>query len=189
MKGAENIKSVIMADAVESADKIAAEAAKKVESILAEAQKEADDFMNSQLKLAEEEGSEIVEKARTEGRLAVRRAVLSFKQQLLKEVFEKTAHHFESLEGDELVNTLVGIIRNNAQGGQVILNEETLSKYGPVIAEKLGSEFTVCEKAENIGPGAIVRQGRIEINCRFAAIVSRLMDTEAQNVSNILFGG
>lgn len=189
MKGADNIKSVILADAKENAEKISAEAVKRAENILIEAQKQADDFLDAQIKLAESEGGEIIEKAKTEGRLSVRRAVLSYKQQLLKEVFAKAESYFENLKGDDFVNTVVRVIKANADGGEVVLSNENLEKYGCAIAEKLGQGFSLAEKGEDIGAGAVIRQGKIEINCRFSSIIRRLAENDAQNISDILFGG
>ena len=64
-----------------------------------------------------------------------------------------------------------------------------LENYGAKIVGLLGEKFTLCEKYEDIDKGAIVRNGRIEINCRLSALVLRLMDTDYQEVSNILLGG
>ena len=49
--------------------------------------------------------------------------------------------------------------------------------------------FTLAEKGENIGKGAVIRQDRIEINCKIASLVQRLSETEGGAVSDILFGG
>lgn len=178
-----------MADANEDAEKILSEAQKRAGNILSEAQKEADAFYEDQIKQSESEGAEIVEKAKTEGRLSVRRAVLAYKQQLLSQVLAKSESYFENLSGDDFVNTVVKVISANANGGEVVLSDENLKKYGAVIAEKLGDGFTLAQKGENIGAGAVIRQGKIEINCRFASIIRRIAENDAQGISDILFGG
>ena len=70
-----------------------------------------------------------------------------------------------------------------------MLSEADREKYGESLMSRLGEAFTLAEKGENIGKGAVIRQGRIEINCKTASLVQRLADTEGGAVSDILFGG
>lgn len=190
MKGADNIKSVILADANESAEKIINEGKKRAQKITDEGKREADAFLSRAKDDTKLEEKAIIEKAETEGRLSVKKAVLAQKQLMIAKVFESAKSVFMEQTGSEFVATMVKIIRKNApEGGEIVLNQELLSKYGEDILKGAGEGFTLCHVPEDMEKGALVRNGRIEINCRIGAIITRLMDTDGQEVSNILFGG
>ena len=189
MKGAENIRGVILEEAKENAEKIAAESRKKCKKISDEGQAKAAELLEKAQKETDDTVRSMAERSDVDGRLYMRKIMLGKKQEIIAAVYQKTLERISALEGEEYLSFLTAVIKRSAEGGEVVLSETDREKYGESLMSRLGEAFTLAEKGENIGKGAVIRQDRIEINCKIASLVQRLSETEGGAVSDILFGG
>lgn len=190
MKGIENIKAVILEEAKASVEKIAADSSARCEKILFDGKVKAAEYSQTASLAAEKERADILDKTNTDGRLSISRAVLTQKQELLKQAYSQAQQRLETLPADEFVKLVSALIVKNApQGGEILLNGSCLAQHGSAILAACGNGFTLGQADETIGSGAVVRQGKIDINCTISAIIGSLYDSHGQRVSEILFRG
>ena len=190
MKGIDNIKAVISEEAQATAQKIAADSDARCEKILFDGKVKAAEHSQTASLTAEKERKDILDKANTDGRLSISRAVLMEKQTLLKKAFSMAQERLETLPEGEFSKLVSALICKNApDGGEILLNSRCYAQYGAAILQACGTNYTLGQADDSIADGAVVRQGKIDINCTISAIVTSLYDSHGQRVSEILFRG
>ena len=195
MKGIDNIISRLEADAQAEIDTLNAETKVQCESLLAEYQQKADEAYEARMKAGKEAAAAHAERVASAADLDARKALLSFKQEMVGAVFDKAAQRLTKLPKDEYVKFLASQAAKASTTGteQLLFNAHDAEEYGEKVAKKanklLGEKgkLTVSKETRDISGGIIVKNGDIETNCAIDMLVSLRRSDLASQVAEILF--
>ena len=186
--------------------KILRDAEERKESILASAEEEKNKILSKKVAKAKEIENEIIHKAEVEAKsrkerilssasLKVRNNKLCAKQEVIKEVFDKSIDVLSSITGDDFLRFIKHTILSLGEIGEqnLILNKEGLEVVDLTfiydLNQALGEKGNIklSPNAGNFKGGFILESNGIEINNTYEALVSSLKDELELEVASVLF--
>lgn len=186
--------------------KILKDAEERKESILASGEEEKEKILSKKLAKAKELEEEIIKKAKAEAKskkerilssasLKVRNDKLSAKQEVVKEVFEKSIEKLSSISGNELLAFIRASILSLGEIGEqtMILNKDGMDivdlTFMYELNQSLGEKGNIklSQEVGNFKGGFILEKDGIQINNTFEALVSSLRDELEFEVARALF--
>ncbi|MDV4150948.1 V-type ATP synthase subunit E family protein [Clostridium sp. AL.422] len=196
-----------MANVNNLTSKILRDAEERKESILASAEEEKNKILSKKIAKAKELEKEIIDKAEVEAKsrkerilssasLKVRNNKLSAKQEVIKDVFDKSIDVLASISGDDFLRFIKNTILSLGEIGEqnLILNKEGLELVDLTfiydLNQSLGDKGNIklSPKVGSFKGGFILERNGIEINNTYEALVSSLKDELEFEVANVLFG-
>lgn len=186
--------------------KILRDSEERKESILASAEEEKDKILSKKVAKAKELETEIIKKAEVEAKsrkermissasLKVRNDKLAVKQEIIKDVFDKSIDVLSSISGDDFLRFVKNTILSLGNIGEqnLILNKDGMELVDLTfiydLNQSLGDKGNI-KLSSNIGNfkgGFILERDGIEINNTYEALVSSLKDELEFEVANVLF--
>jgi len=193
MNGIEKITARILADAQAEADAVKAEAQAKCAEIKGDYDKKAQD---EYWKLARTGVAECEAKIQRLGRAAemeAKKNVLTLKQDMVSQAFEKATAQVCSMPEDEYVAFLARLAaKASGTGDEEILVAEKDAAIGAKIAEEANKlcsgQLHFDGNTLDMPGGIVLRQGNIEINCNIETLVNQYRYELASQVAEVLFG-
>ena len=186
--------------------KILRDAEERKENILASAEEEKNKILSKKVAKAKEIEKEIIHKAEVEAKsrkerilssasLKVRNNKLCAKQEVIKEVFDKSIDTLSSITGDDFLRFIKHTILSLGEIGEqnLILNKEGLEVVDLTfiydLNQALGEKGNIklSPNAGNFKGGFILESNGIEINNTYEALVSSLKDELEFEVASVLF--
>lgn len=123
--------------------------------------------------------------------------ILAEKQALISEAFEYTVKKLLRLPPEKYIEFMSRLIASAAGGEEeVIFSPEDREKYGAVIVEKANSlrrsedlpgHLSLSSETRHIRGGAVLKRGKIELNCSFDALIEGSREELCGEVAKILF--
>lgn len=178
-------------------DKIMAETDAEIQAIFTQAKRETDELQKSAKEKIEKEADRYRRMAEEEGRKAhakevsaaemdAKKALLQEKQNLLEEVLQEAVRRLENLSNEEYENVIGNMLDslNLEQGKVIMVSEKDKRRLANIVARK---GFILSDKTANIDGGFIVKNGDIEYNYSFAAIMTVQKEEMQMTAANILF--
>lgn len=186
--------------------KILRDAEDRKESILASAEEEKNNILSKKIAKAKELEKEIIQKAELEAKtkkerilssasLKVRNNKLSVKQEVIKEVFEKSIDMLATISGDDFLRFIKNSILSLGEIGEqtLILNKDGMEVVDLTfiydLNQSLGDKGNIklSPNTGNFKGGFILESNGIEINNTYEALVSSLKDELEFEVARVLF--
>lgn len=186
--------------------KILRDAEERKENILASAEEEKNKILSKKIAKAKELEKEIINKAEVEAKsrkeriissasLKVRNNKLSAKQEVIKEVFEKSIDVLSSISGDDFLRFIKNSVLSLGVIGEqnLILNKEGMELVDLTfiydLNQALGDKGNIklSPNAGNFKGGFILERNGIEINNTYEALVGSLKDELEFEVASVLF--
>lgn len=186
--------------------KILRDAEERKESILASAKEEKDKILSKKVAKAKELEKEIIQKAEAEAKtkkeriissasLKVRNNKLSAKQEVIKDVFDKSVDVLASISGEEFLRFVKNSILALGKIGEqnLILNKDGMELVDLTfiydLNQSLGDNGNIklSPTIGNFKGGFILESNGIEINNTYEALVSSLKNELEFEVANVLF--
>lgn len=186
--------------------KILRDAEERKKNILASAEEEKNKILSKKIAKAKELEKEIINKAEVEAKsrkeriissasLKVRNNKLSAKQEVIKEVFEKSIDVLSSISGDDFLRFIKNSILSLGVIGEqnLILNKEGMELVDLTfiydLNQALGDKGNIklSPNAGNFKGGFILERNGIEINNTYEALVGSLKDELEFEVASVLF--
>ena len=195
MTGIDNIIARLEADARAEIDQLNAETKSECDAILAEFKTKADAAYEARVKEGKANSVQRSERALSAAELDARKELLTFKQDLVSEVFAKAGARLTSLPKAEYVDFLANQAAKAAVTGgeELLFNAKDAKEVGAEVAKAanklLGSKgkLTVSNETRPISGGVIVKLGDIEANCAVDMLVQLRRNDLASQVAEILF--
>lgn len=186
--------------------KILRDAEERKESILASAEEEKNKVLSKKVAKARELEKEIIQKAEAEAKtkkeriissasLKVRNNKLSAKQEVIKEVFDKSVDVLAAISGDDFLRFIKSSILSLGKIGEqnLILNQSGMELVDLTfiydLNQALGDNGNIklSPTIGNFKGGFILESNGIEINNTYEALVSSLKNELEFEVANVLF--
>lgn len=194
MTGLETILSQITGDAEQEAAEQRSAAEQEAAELLAAAKEEAAKRTQAILQEGEQKAQEIRSRAESAAALERRNAMLSFKQQEIRNAIDSTRTALEELPDQEYFDLLVQLCARFAGEGkaEMRLNQKDLDRLPAGFEDTLKQalpqgEITISKEPCNIESGFLLVYGGIDINCTFRAIFEDMEGELRDAVGKILF--
>ena len=194
MTGLDKILEQIKKESDETVSGKLAEAKKQADDILSKAGEEVKDECEHIRARGKRQAKDIEDRAVSAADLYKRKAILSEKQRIIAEVFDKAEERLKKLSGSEYYNTVMDIAVMNAlpQEGVIIFSKEDLAGIPSDFEMRLngrlkGGRLSLGKETRTTGGGFILSYGGVEENCTFGALIDAARESLADKVQDILF--
>ena len=195
MSGIDRIYEKIINDAQEQADAKLYEATQKMEFMHALTKERLVQNKQEQLNLAKKEADGIIKRAVSNRNLEGKKQLLSVKQQVISEVFEKAHEAFMNMSDDRLMTLYSNLIRKSLVEGdnEVILNKVDKENFGSDLVASLkcnleeNTRVLLSDQVIQEDKGVIVKNGNIYSNSTFASLLKYKKQELETDIMRITF--
>lgn len=198
MTGIERIKEKILQDSEAKAFSIIEDAKIQAQEIIEKANVKAEQKASEVQKKASAEAAERLKISNSTLELEMRKDILSTKQQLIEEVFQRALDSLSKLDNNEYEATLYKLIVDAIESGdeEILLSSndknrlpaDFVSKLNQVLVQagKKGN-LKLSDETRNIMGGFVLKAKGVEINYSFEALLRMDRDEIEPEVAAILF--
>ena len=199
MNGIDKITARIETDAVADAARIDQQTKEQCDAIKAEGDKKAQEGYWEKVRQGVKNAEDRVQRLAKTADMEARKSVLSFKQSLVAEAFDKAENKLNALDGDAYVSFLAALAARASVTGseQIVLNAGDKTAYGAKVIAQANAALkaagkpaglTLAEQAGSFGKGLVCRQGSVSVNCTVEALMAQAREEMASDVAAALFG-
>ncbi len=195
---AEQVTQKILADAQAEADKIAGQAGEKEQAERAEFDQQLAEYRKQTETLAEKAGEEKKAHILAAARMEVAKEYLAEKRKILEEVFCAAREQLLGLGDDEYCRIMTKLMLDAVETGDeevIVDNNETRIDRSFIkhINRELGTGYQgnlrLAEERQNLGPGFILRRGKIKNNVSIEVLLSQARTELEIELAKGLFEG
>lgn len=189
----EKITSKIVSDAEADAAAVRNEAKAQCDVILREAEAKAEAIVQKAQKQGREEKAKRISRRKAVAEIDGRKLLLSEKQKLIAECFDRAADRISSMAAEEYTAFLARLVKGTGQtGGELILNRRDAEAIGPALVSAVaeavpGSRIVLSEETRDIKGGFLLKQGAVYINGTIEALMEEAREDLAGEVAEQLF--
>ena len=198
MTGIDRIKEQILQDSETKANSIVEDAKKQAVEIIEKAKANAKQKSDEIQKKAAADASEKLRINRSMLELEMRKDILSTKQQLIEEVFQKALDSLSKMENNEYEATLYKLIVDAVETGEeeILLSIKDKTRLPDDFGNKLNQilvqagkkgNLKLSDEARDIMGGFVLKAKGVEINYSFEALLRMDRDEIEPEVAAILF--
>ncbi len=192
MSSAEKILSVIREDSEKAITELQTESKEKCERIIQKAQKKADEIHNQALQKKAEQTAGLKKTYQSRIELEKRNMILKAKRAEINHAVEAILKDMNGLEDQEYFGLIYRLAKTlGKQEGVVFLNERDLKRVPKDFLAKMsesGIQATLSKTPDNsIESGFILKNGDIEENMSFAAVIAEKREAVEDVINRELF--
>ncbi len=198
MNGIDKITARIETDAVADAARIAQQTKDQCDAIRTEGEKKAQEGYWEKVRQGVAAAEDRVQRLAKTADMEARKSVLSFKQSLVAEAFDRAEAKLNALEGEEYVSFLAALAAKAAVTGQeqIVLSAADRKACGEKVVAQANAALKAAGKTGNLtlsaqegsfARGLICRQGSVSVNCTVEALMAQARENMATDVAAELF--
>ena len=193
-----DINEKIISDAKIQADKIIAQAEDKANNIIKKGKKEAENIKNIILHRSKQEASLKKSKILTEANLEAKKIILSEKQKIIEDVFNKASESILKLEDKDYLNIIKKMILDNIETGDetIFIDHSDRDKISESFVEDINRELKSKGKKGKlklstsylpIKGGVVIGFGKIRKNISLEFLLKKIREELEIQISKDLF--
>lgn len=189
----ENITQKILGEANSIAEVSLKNAENRSSEIISQAKQKADEIINELAKKAKIEAEVLRNRKVSAGELQERKMILGAKQDAIKKSFDVALEKLSSMSEENYIKFLVNEILDNTNcEGEIILNELDKAKIGQKLVDTVNDKLNkknvvLSNKTVQTRGGFILKNGDIEVNSTFEALLGSIREGLTFEVANVLF--
>lgn len=186
MTGLEKIIAQIKKDGDAACNEVLQKAQQQANEITARGEKEAEQAYNTAAENAKALYQTRRQKAQSAAEALQSRRALEARALLLEQTLAAVAEQLNALSGEEYFTALQGLLKKcrTGQPGEVLLNERDCN----ALAERLLTPYPELKAVPaSLKNGFILRYGKVEQNCTFAALLREKRDELKDSLAAMLF--
>ena len=195
MKGTEKIIAHIGADAKAQADAILAQAEAKCAEIREGYEQQAKQAYAERIRAGVKANQDRLDSMERLAKMEGRKAVLTLKQDMVAESFDRACDQLVNLPAAEYGTFLakLAVKASVTHDEEVVLNARDRKALGDKVIEAAnkalgGGKLTLSRETGNFKGGLILRRGSIEANCTAELLVDLCREEMAAELAGVLFG-
>ena len=130
--------------------------------------------------------------------MEARKSVLSFKQSIVAEAFDKAEEKLNALTGDAYADFLAALAAKAAVTGteELVFSAKDKAAYGAKVVEKANADLaaagktgklTLSQQEGRFARGLICKQGSVSVNCTVEALMAQARENMASDAAAELF--
>lgn len=189
----EKITSAIIDEAQTESEQILNAAKQRNRTVIDELEERIRIETEVAVKAAKEEKEKIISRRKSVADIDSKKIILSKKQELINECFDKAVEFILSMEESKYVEMLVNMGKSaGAAGGELIFNEKERASIGQKVVDGLnaaasGNSFVLSQETRNLKGGYMLQKGQIYINNSIEAVMDEKCRELTGEVAAILF--
>lgn len=198
MNGIEKITARIEAEAVADAARVSEETAARCEALRAEGEAKAQESYWRRVREGVEAAEDRVDRLSKAANMESRKSILSCKQTIVGDAFQRAEKKLLALSGEPCVAFLAGQAARASVTGreELVLKDADRAEYGAQVVSRANAllkeqgkpaGLTLSEEAGDFSGGLVLRDGNISLNCTVSALVSEARQAMASEVAAALF--
>lgn len=198
MAGVEKIKEKILQDSEAKANAIIADAKKQAQEIIDKANVKAAKKAEDIKKKASSDAADKLRISNSMLELEMRKDILSTKQQLIEETFEKALESLSHMNDGEYEAMLQSLVIKAVETGEeeILLSKQDKNRLSADFSNKINQNLAqigkkgnlkFSDEARNIIGGFVLKSGGVEMNYSFEALLRMNRDEIEPEVAAILF--
>ena len=198
MNGIEKITEKIIGDARLESDDIAAKAGEEALAILDEMEKAAAERVNAIVEGARTSAEAVKLRAKGASDLEIRKAVLSTKQEMIDKAFSLALEKLLALKEEQYIVVISQIALSGVLTGteEVVMSAAEGKKYGKKLVDEINQKLkadnrtaalSLSKESRDISGGLVLKNGDIETNCTFGAVLGQIRPEMTGSVAAGLF--
>ena len=198
MNNIEKITGKILADAQAEADRIAAEAEARCREIEEKSEADAQEAYWQAVRLGTDKAKVRRERLMSVAELEAKKQILRAKQELVTAAFTHAADKLRQLPQEAYVSLLAMMAAAASETGreEIVLSARDRETVGAAIVSQANAALadkgaaaglTLSQDTRETGGGLILRNGNIEMNCTFDAVVNERKNEMTAPVARVLF--
>ncbi len=198
MNGIDKITARIETDAVADAARIAGEVKAQCEAIRAEGEKKAQECYWEKVRQGVAAAEDRVQRLAKTADMEARKSVLSFKQSIVAEAFDKAEAKLNALEGEQYVSFLAALAARAAVTGteEIVLSAADRTAYGSKVVARANAALKeagrtggliLSAQTGDFARGLVCKQGSVSVNCTVEALMAQAREDMASDVAAELF--
>ncbi|MDO5123863.1 MAG: V-type ATP synthase subunit E [Eubacteriales bacterium] len=191
MGSSDMILDSIRSDCDKTVEAIASDSAKICEEILAKGKEDAANAKADIDLKAQQKASQIKAANKSRGELEQRNALLRIRRLEINKTYEKVYEYLLDLDGEKYFDIIYKLLKKLTDSqGVLYLNQKDLQRLPADFSQKLkslGTKATLSEKPVDIDGGFILKNGDIEENMSFSALLSSNRDSLEDLINRELF--
>ena len=189
----ENITRKIVSEANEFAAAVIAEAKTEAKAITEEYESIAEKEHNEIVDTAFEKASEIMHRSNAQSMKEKRINILSAKWEYLDNAFSAAAKLLCKMPDDKQVRFVVSLIQKYQRtDAELIFNKTDRDRLGQIVVDTVNAvskdfKVTLSERTGDFSGGVILKEGGVEANLTYEALVADKREQLEDEVSSVLF--
>lgn len=189
----ENITSAILDEGKAEKEQIINAAKTKSRGVIRELEERIEIETDVAVKEAEDESERIINRRRSVADIDSKKIILTKKQELISQCFDKTIEYILNMDRDDYVRFLAEAGRNTGvTQGELIFNAKERNSIGEDVVKALSAavprgEFKLSGETRGHRGGYLLRRGQIYINISVEALVDEMRQELTGQVAAILF--
>ena len=198
MNGIDRIIKRIEDDCAAETDEIINKARNDAEAVITNARKEAEDEIRVIVERGRVQADERIVRLGGVAELEARKMRLAARQEMVERAFEMAHEKLCGMEKDKMSAFLVSLaVRySGGESSELVFSKADREKIGGRVVEdanrllserKSGGILALSGETREIDGGFILKDGSVEMNCTFGAIVRMMRETLALEIAEILF--
>ncbi len=198
MNGIEKITGKIAVDAKQEAEAILSQARSEAAAIAGKYQAQSQEEAKRILVAGEEQAKEIRRRAKAAAELEGRQKILTTKQELIAQAFDKALEKLLSLPAAEYTALLAQLAAGAAGSGNetVVMSPKDREAMGQAVVEQANkllnqsgkaAGLTLSSETRDFKGGLLLKSGDVEVNCTLETIVQLSKEELALDVAAALF--
>ena len=203
MNGIDKITQRIGADTQAEIDRILADAAAQAEAAADKFRTQAEAEDRDLLAKSERAAAEREERLVSAAQMEARKTLLTAKQEMVERAYQRALEKLRSLPQEQYVELLAALLVRASSTGreEVVFSPEDREGAGKAAVARANellatgvsafaqgtAMLAVSEETRDISGGFILKDGRIEVNCTFDALVRAEREQTAGEVAKLLF--
>mgnify|MGYP000844622066 CR=1 FL=1 len=199
MVGIERIKQRILEEAHEEKRTILEDAKSRAQDIAAKSDQKAEEIKQAMLERYKRIGEEEKRKILSISQLELRKALLTEKQSMISDVFEKAEEKLKDLSVQEYQKLISNMLMEAAITGdeEIIIAESDRDKITPSLVSMVNQtlqaagkngNLKLSDKSRNMIGGFVLRSKDLEVNNTFDSLVKQEREELETKIAKILFG-
>ncbi|MEA4823847.1 MAG: V-type ATP synthase subunit E [Clostridiaceae bacterium] len=195
MQGIDRIIARIAEEAADEIKRQEENARKQAEEIRNKGKTEADAAYQVRMKDAQAAAEEVKRRTLSMARLSAQKTALATKQAVIAQAFDHAREQLAAMQGAPYESYLISLIERNAEGGETVCfsakDEKICDKIVKAANERLAKKGITPVINGGVDPkvpdGIILREGLVEQNLTFDAIIRQARPSLTGMVAGILF--
>lgn len=193
---ADAITAKILEDARIQAAEMVKEAGDKAQAIRDKSLALMEEKRQESEKQADLQAAQLRDRMLRMAELDQKKALLAVKRQVIDQAFEDALKRMQQMTPDKKQEYMLGLLMESAQGGEQLIpcredkalfDDAFMNKINQSLKEAGRAPVVLSQEARQLGGGFVLKQGGLEVNCAFKAVLQQARTALEAQVAGVLF--
>ena len=193
---AEAITAKILEDARAQAASTLSEAQRKADALRQQGEAAIERKKEESEKQADDQATQLRERMLRMAELDQKKALLTVKRQVIDQAFEDALARMTGMSGEQKRGYIQKLVLASAQGGEELIpsnedralfDEAFMARLNDSLKKAGKAPVTLKGESRPLGGGFVLKQGGLEINCAFRAVLGQARSALEAEVAGVLF--